>query len=129
MNGLDIFQFTISEVPKAIKEHIQYFKLNIENFDYLLLHQANKFIVERIAKKVDFLIDRVPVNIDKYGNCGGTSIPLIIVDKLKDKLAECEQSVLMSGYGIGLSWGVMDLTLKSEIVSEIIFANDYFMNG
>jgi 3-oxoacyl-[acyl-carrier-protein] synthase-3 len=129
MNGLDIFQFSITKVPKTIKEFLKYYQLDNDMFDYLVLHQANKFTVEKIAKKIEFPLEKTPINVDKYGNCSGSSIPLLIVDKIKTKAEKGRIRLLTSGFGVGLSWGVMDLTLEYIIIPDIIYSNEYFTEG
>jgi len=129
MNGLEIFQFSITKVPKTIKEFMNHFKLNNSMFDYLVLHQPNKFMIEKVAKKIKFPLEKTPINVDKYGNCSGSSIPLVIVDKLKDKVENNKIRILASGFGIGLSWGVMDLVLDNIVVPDIIYSGDYFKEG
>jgi 3-oxoacyl-[acyl-carrier-protein] synthase-3 len=129
MNGLDISQFSITEVPKTIKEFLTHYQLDKDRFDYLVLHQANKLIVEKIAKKIEFPLEKTPLNVDKYGNCSGSSIPLVIVDKLKNEAEKGRIRLLTSGFGIGLSWGVMDLTLEQIIIPDIIHSNEYWTEG
>lgn len=130
MNGLDIFEFTITSVPSTIKEFIKDFDLDKDVFDYLALHQANKFILKKVSKKVKFSEEKTLINIEDYGNCIGSSIPLLISTELKDKLKEKSLRLLTSGFGIGLSWGVMDLTLdKDIIIADVIYSNEYFTEG
>jgi len=129
MDGLDIFQFSITKVPKTIKEFLKYFKLNNDMFDYLVLHQPNKFIVKKVAKKIEFPLEKTPINVEKFGNCNGSSIPLLIVDKLKTEAEKGRIRLLTSGFGVGLSWGVMDLTLEHITIPDIIFSNEYYTEG
>jgi len=129
MNGLDIFQFSITKVPKTIKEFLKYFKLNNDMFDYLVLHQPNKLIVEKVAKKIEFSLEKTPINVEKFGNCNGSSIPLLIVDKLKTEAENGRIRLLTSGFGVGLSWGVMDLTLEHITMPDIIYSNEYYTEG
>jgi len=129
MNGLDIFQFSITKVPKTIKEFLKYYQLDNDMFDYLVLHQPNKFTVERVAKKIEFPLEKTLINVEKYGNCSGSSIPLLIVDKIKTEAENGRVRLLTSGFGVGLSWGVMDLTLEHITIPDIIFSNEYYTEG
>jgi len=129
MNGLDIFQFSITKVPKTIKEFLKHYQLGNDMFDYLVLHQANKFTVEKVAKKIGFPLEKTPINVEKYGNCSGSSIPLLIVDKIKREAENDRIRLLTSGFGGGLSWGVMDLTLDHIIIPDIMHSNEYFTEG
>lgn len=129
MNGLDIFQFSITKVPKTIKEFLKHYKLDNDMFDYLVLHQPNKLMVEKVAKKIEFALEKTPINVDKYGNCSGSSIPLLIVDKLKTEAENGRIRLLTSGFGVGLSWGVMDLTLDRITIPDIMYSNEYYTEG
>jgi len=129
MNGLDIFQFSITKVPKTIKEFLNHYKLNNDMFDYLVLHQPNKFMVEKVAKKIDFPLEKTLINVEKFGNCNGSSIPLLIVDKIRAEAENGRIRLLTSGFGIGLSWGVMDLTLEHITIPDIIYSNEYYTEG
>ena len=129
MNGLDIFQFSIIKVPKTIKEFLKHYKLENDMFDYLILHQPNKLIVKKVAKKIEFPLEKTPINVDKYGNCSGSSIPLLIVDKIKTEVENSRIRLLTSGFGVGLSWGVMDLTLERITIPDIIYSNEYYTEG
>ena len=129
MDGLDIFQFSITKVPKTIKELLNYYTLDNDMFDYLVLHQPNKLMVEKIAKKVDFPLEKTPINVEKFGNCNGSSIPLLIVDKIRAEAENGKIRLLTSGFGVGLSWGVMDLTLEYITIPDIIYSNEYYTEG
>jgi 3-oxoacyl-[acyl-carrier-protein] synthase-3 len=129
MDGLDIFQFSITKVPKTIKEFLKHYKLDNDMFDYLVLHQPNKLIVKRVAQKIGFPLEKTPINVDKYGNCSGSSIPLLIVDKIKTEAENGRIRLLASGFGVGLSWGVMDLTLEHINIPDIIYSNEYYKEG
>jgi len=129
MNGLDIFQFSITEVPKTIKEFLKHYQLDNDMFDYLVLHQPNKLMVEKVAKKIEFPLEKTPINVEKFGNCNGSSIPLLIVDKLKTEAENSRIRLLTSGFGVGLSWGVMDLTLEHITIPDIIYSNEYYTEG
>lgn len=123
MNGLDVFEFTISKVPKTIKEYLKRVSLTEKDFDYLVLHQANKAIIEKIAHSVKFPLDKTPINIDRFGNSNGSSIPLLIVDKLQKREMNRKLRLLVCGYGIGLSWGVADIFLDKPLILPLIFSN------
>ena len=113
MDGMDVFNFTINEVPDLIKAEMAAAGLTAENADYLVLHQANKFVLKQIAMMTGFPMKKVPVSMDRFGNTSSASIPLTLCD-----LASRDQGVkkvVMSGFGVGLSWGtlIMDFDLAT----------------
>jgi len=102
MIGMDVFMFSITEEPKAIKNALKENGLTPDDIDLLFLHQANKYIIENIAKRTKFPIEKVPYSsVKDFGNTSSASIPLAINthQQLNDKT-----KVLLSGFGVGLSW-------------------------
>lgn len=113
MDGPRVFDFTLREVPKGIEELINKFDLNLDDIDAFLFHQSNKFIIKQISSRLKIPKDKVPMNIHKFGNTSGVSIPLLIISELeKDKVYN---NLLMSGYGSGLNWGNCLMTLSPKL--------------
>jgi 3-oxoacyl-[acyl-carrier-protein] synthase-3 len=102
MNGGDVFNFLLREIPKDIKQVLDFSDTNINNIDYFLFHQANKFMNDYLSKKMKLDKDKVPQSISKYGNTSSVSIPLTIVDQLKGLLKK--KNLLLCGFGVGMSW-------------------------
>jgi 3-oxoacyl-[acyl-carrier-protein] synthase-3 len=124
INGMDVFSFGISKPPKSIKNILEYCHLNKDkDIDYFLIHQANKMIIDRIVKKVKLDIEKIPMNLSDFANCGGASIPLLMVTNLKDKLQKQNLSLLLSAFGLGLTWGTMYLKTEPIIISDLIICD------
>ena len=104
MDGMEVFNFTMREVPKDIKKILEFSQKSIDNLDYIIFHQANKFMTDFFAKKMKYPLDRVPYSIDRFGNTSTVSIPLNIVSEMQNSF-ETPKQILMAGYGAGLSWG------------------------
>ena len=110
MNGMEIFKFSATDVVKSLQGYMESEKISSEGIDYLILHQANKFMNDKIAKKLKFSPEKVLYSINKYGNTAAASIPLTIVHnfgRMDAKKTRC----LLSGFGVGLSWGIVDIVL------------------
>lgn len=104
MDGGTIFNFTMDVVPAHIQQALAHASLSPNDIDWLMLHQANKQIVEAIATKAGFPENKAPCqSFSKYGNLASASIPVAICDSFGQQGALGK--VLMCGYGIGLSWG------------------------
>ena len=130
MDGNNVFSFSITDVVKTIKEFIQINRINIEDIDMLALHQANILIMKTIAKKCKVGVEKLPIVIDRYGNTVSTSIPLAIVDTLVNSSCKKEvYKIIASGYGLGLSWGVVNLTLKHNVEAGMLYTNYYWDDG
>ena len=119
INGMDVFSFAISRPPISIKKMMERYGLTTENVDYFLIHQANKLIVDRIVKKLKLPIEKVPYDLQEFGNLGGASIPMLMTYNLAEDLRTRPLTLLCSSFGLGLTWGTMVLKIKPMIVSTI----------
>ncbi len=128
MNGTDVFNFTISEVPKLINEFMTDTKTTPEEYDSIIMHQANLYILKQVAKRCKIPMEKVPVSMDRYGNTSVTSIPLTLSDKYGD-VSDKNVNVLMTGFGIGLSWGVVTAEINTNDIYPIILTDEYYKDG
>ena len=119
MNGADVFNFVIREVPKDFNRLIEFSGIDVSSIDYFVFHQANSYINGFLVKKLKLPENKVPSTIEKFGNTSSVSIPLTIVSELKDKLAT-EKKMLLSGFGVGLTWGTALIKMNGCYVSEIV---------
>jgi 3-oxoacyl-[acyl-carrier-protein] synthase-3 len=118
MDGMEVFNFTLRTVPKSIKNILSFLNKQTVDIDYLVLHQANKFMTDFLAKKLRFDMSKVPYSIDRYGNTVSASIPLTIVSELADKLNR-EKNIILCGFGVGLSWGTAYIVYKECNISPL----------
>lgn len=121
VNGMDVFSFAIRVPPKSLLDLIGTFKIDLEKIDYLYLHQSNKYIDERIRKKLRLPEAKVPYCLADYGNTSGSSIPLCMIVKTGEELKNRRCDNLACGFGVGLAWGSMHFVtdhLKSVVFSE-----------
>lgn len=109
INGMDVFAFAISRPPISIKKMMEKYELNTENVDFFLIHQANKLIVDRIVKKMKLPLEKVPYDLQEFGNLGGASIPMLMTYNLASELQSRPLTLLCSSFGLGLTWGTMIL--------------------
>ena len=121
MNGSNVFNFTIQRIPKFIEELANKKSQEINSFDYILLHQANKFLINHIRKKIGVSSDCVPINIDFFGNTSCASIPLIICSSIKRVVEKKEINCAMIGFGVGFSWAGVAMNLGPIDYLEIDF--------
>ena len=121
MDGMAIFLFAIGEVSETLNKFISDFNINIDDVDGILFHQANRYLISMLAKNANIPLNKVPINIEKFGNTSGASIPLLICDTLRNDLKKKDLNVVMAGFGVGLSWGFAKLLLHRGIYTDIIF--------
>lgn len=129
MDGTSVFSFSITDIPKTIKEYLDATKTTINDYDVVVLHQANHFILKQIIRRIKADKDKVPVSLDRYGNTGGISIPLTLCDTYGEKNDGTVIRALMSGFGIGLSWGVTSAAVNTDLIFPIIKTSDYYAEG
>lgn len=119
MDGMEVFNFAMSVVPKSVKEIVKVTETTLDDIDWLVFHQANKFMTDFFAKRLKFDMDKVPYCIQKYGNTSSTSVPLTIVSELYDKMKDGDR-VVMCGFGAGLSWGTARVIFDKCKISPVI---------
>jgi 3-oxoacyl-[acyl-carrier-protein] synthase-3 len=119
MNGADVFNFVIVEVPKDIKRLMAAAGEDIQFMDYYVFHQANAFINNHIAKKLKLATDKIPWTIQKYGNTSSVSVPLTIVSELRDKL-QGEKKIMMNAFGVGMAWATAVIPFVDCQISKIV---------
>lgn len=112
MNGQKVFNFAVKEVPNIIKEVIEKKKIDKNEIDYFVLHQANKRIVELVAKRLDISIDKFPMNLQEYGNTSSASIPILLDELNRLGKLKAGMKLVMAGFGAGLTWGATYLEWK-----------------
>ena len=117
---MDVFNFSIIDVVKTIKEFIEEEGVDVNDTDYLVLHQANKFMTDKIARKLSFPPEKVPHSLHKYGNTSSASIPLTMVHNFSKLKERNSMHCLLSGFGAGLSWGVIDIVLADICYPQIV---------
>lgn len=121
MDGLKVFDFTMNIVPPSINKAMQLKGFKDEDVDYYILHQANKMILENIAAGAKINVDKVlRETIKNYGNLSSASISSVLCDEY-EKFNNKENKVVMSGFGVGLSWGSVALDLNNPLILPIIY--------
>lgn len=120
MDGMSVFSFGITTPPKSIKALCDQFDINLAEVDNLVLHQANKFMINKIAKKLKVEQERVPSCLKDYGNTTNSSIPLTIVTQCHDEYAKRKLKTVGCGFGTGLAWGSVYFETENIICPEII---------
>lgn len=111
MNGQEVFKFAVRSVPEAITEVLDQMKLAKEDVDYYILHQANRRIVESVAKRLGEPMSKFPMNLDEYGNTSSASIPLLLDQLYREGRIHKGNRLIMAGFGAGLSWGATYTTV------------------
>lgn len=110
MDGREVFNFVLRQVIPSLSNFIQDYA---KDFDYLIGHQANYRFIEILAKKLRVSLSKIPANIDKVANTSAGSIPILLDQLVKEGTIHLNstQKVVLVGYGAGLAWGQISLTI------------------
>ncbi len=118
LDGIDVFNFGVGKVPKIINEFTEHFNIDLNAIDYFVFHQANKFMNEKIYKKLKLDPDKILTSLDKFGNTSSATIPLTITYNLDS--VKKGANLLICGFGVGLSWGCCYIESDSVYCSKLI---------
>ena len=109
MDGSEIFMFTLVKVPKMLKAVLAANELQREDIDLYVFHQANKYMLEHLRKKLKIDEDKFFVNLEKVGNTVSSTIPIALCEARGQ--GRLTGNVLLAGFGVGLSWGATVLRI------------------
>lgn len=127
MDGPEITQFSTTTVVDSIKEFLKYFDSEIGSYDGLILHQANKQIINSIKKRLKADI-HVPISLDRYGNTSGASVLLTMSDSY-GSMSNGILDLLICTFGIGLAWGIVSLKIDASVIEPVISTDFKFEEG
>ena len=111
MNGPEIFNFTIKAVPKVVSETLKKNNTTLNEIDYVIFHQSNKYMNEYLRKKINIPKNKFCENLLHIGNTVSTTIPIAIKDSLDNNFIKKNDNVLLVGFGVGYSWGGTIITI------------------
>lgn len=115
-----MLSFSTQQVPPAVNRLLEYAGQSSDQIDYFLFHQANRMINETIRKKLGLPPEKVPSTLHDFGNTSGASIPVTMTARIRESLQDGPKRVLLSGFGIGLSWGSCIVDLEKAKFPELI---------
>lgn len=116
MNGMEIMNFALGRVPKLIEEVLSDVGWSKEDVGIFAMHQANKLIVDFLARRIGVDSQKMPVGLEDVGNTVSASVPQLLA---KERLADHDwKKSILCGFGIGLSWGAVATDLSSTAIHE-----------
>lgn len=111
MNGTGIFLFGVKTVPNAINDLLKKENKTIQNIDLFIFHQANLFLINTIATKLGIPDEKVFNFMENVANTVSSTIPIALLEAMKCGKAKKGDTVLLVGFGVGLSWAVTTITI------------------
>lgn len=129
MNGTDVFSFTISDVPRTIKEFLETTGTTVADYDCFAFHQANSFIHKQLSKRLKIPMEKMPLCMDKFGNTSAPAVALALCDAYGNVQSEETLKTMFCCFGVGLSWGVAAAQIRIDDILPIMETDEIFEEG
>lgn len=120
LDGTAVLNFSITQVPPAVRRLCETSSVPLEGIDYLVFHQANRMINETIRKKLGLTPEKAPSTLAEFGNTSSASVPLTMTTRIRGELASGPRRLLLCGFGIGLSWGSCIVDTDQVCMPELL---------
>lgn len=122
LDGPAVLSFSTQRVPPSVERLLKYAAVEKSEVDYFLFHQANRMINETIRRKLDIPPEKTPTSLHDFGNTSGASVPITMTVRLHTVLDGTDHKLLLSGFGVGLSWGAAIVSISNARFPELIEA-------
>lgn len=125
MKGMEVFGFSITDVPALLKDFLALRAVTNEDIDFYVLHQANQYILKQLGRKLKIPVEKILISLDRFGNNSSNSVPLVLCDHfgdVKDRTIKC----IAAGFGAGLSLGCAHFTVDTKVIEPIFFTDSYY---
>jgi 3-oxoacyl-[acyl-carrier-protein] synthase-3 len=119
MKGGDVFTFTLTRVPELVARAIASARTTLDAIDYVVLHQANRAMLEQIRRKAKIPPEKVLYSLEQYGNTSGASVPVTVCHALHGRGPAC-LSLLLVGFGVGYSWGATVAEVDTSAIGPVV---------
>ena len=124
MDGTQVFAFTLREIPANIAATLRQADQTPADIDYFVLHQANAQMIRHLGQKIGARPDQIVLALDSFGNTSSASIPLAMTTGLARQLPERPLKLLLSGFGVGWSWGSVSLSTAPPVTCETLLLGE-----
>lgn len=105
MNGSEIFNFTLQAVPSLVHSTLEKNNLQLEDVNFFVFHQANKYMLNHLRKKIGIPTEKFVIEMENYGNTVSSTIPIVLNYMLRESKFSNNEKILLAGFGVGYSWG------------------------
>lgn len=129
MDGVEVFNFAVNDAVEMLAEYMKDNHTSPDDYDKLVLHQANLYIMKQIAKRLHFSIEKLSVSLDQFGNTSCASIPLSIVNDYGNAKTSEQKKLLICGFGVGLSWATSSFSINVEKVYPLLHTDEVYDDG
>jgi 3-oxoacyl-[acyl-carrier-protein] synthase-3 len=120
MNGAEVFAFTLRTVPPLFSEVLEQAAWTVAEVDAFVMHQANRFMIQHLAKRMRLPSEKVVIALEDFGNTSSASIPLALTVSLAERLRSSEMKLVLAGFGVGFSWAAAALRCGNLCVPDLV---------
>ena len=120
LDAAEIMNFTLREVPVSVRRLLEKAGKTVAEVDAYIFHQANLLINNQVGRKIGIKPEQTPMSLYNFGNTSSASIPLTITTQLREPFSKKTMQMVMSGFGIGLSWSSAYWDAENVICPELI---------
>lgn len=124
MDGPEIFSFSLREIKPLVSGLLSTAQLSVDDVDRFVFHQANRFMLDHLAKRLKLPEEKVVIGLNDYGNTSSASIPLALITHLREELREKLLNLMLVGFGVGYSWGAVQLQTGPMTVSDLVLVEE-----
>jgi 3-oxoacyl-[acyl-carrier-protein] synthase-3 len=124
MEGAEVFQFTMEQVPPMIEKLLSSSGRKLEEMDAFVPHQANQYMLQVLSEALNIPAGKLVLSLGEFGNTSSASIPLTCSYKLADRMRRERVNLILAGFGVGWSWGAAAVTCGPMVISDIVCAGD-----
>lgn len=118
MNGREVFKFAVRKMPEIVLESLNKADKSLNDLDVLVPHQANRRIIDAAMERLDLEEEKVVMTIQDHANTSAASIPLALAEAVKSGKIQDGQTIVIAGFGAGLTWGASCLTWNHATITE-----------
>jgi 3-oxoacyl-[acyl-carrier-protein] synthase-3 len=112
MNGPEIFNFTLKEIPSTVEKLLTKSGCQKDDYDFFVFHQANKYMLEHLRKKLKIDIGKFPIDMERCGNTVSSTIPIVLKNQLDQHKIQDHHLLMLLGFGVGYSWAGCNIRWK-----------------
>jgi 3-oxoacyl-[acyl-carrier-protein] synthase-3 len=130
MDGAEVFTFTLQRVPGLVKAILASAGCGLDGIDSVVFHQANKFMLEYLAKRIKIPPEKFTIALEDFGNTSSASIPMAITTTgLRERLQKSSARLLLAGFGVGLSWAATVLQCGPGVFPALVECDETIAAG
>jgi len=111
MNGPEVFNFTIENIPPLVTEVLEKNSMALDDVDYFIFHQANKFMLNYLRRKAKIPKEKFCIHMSDSGNTVSATIPIALNHCIQNEIVTTGNKIMLVGFGVGYSWGATIITL------------------